>query len=94
MKVTVVGLVTPHLLRIIDLAKQAETGANVDWHVRDAVAKTVDDLAHQYNAPDLLAAYIQGLESAAKEPGRSRMFYSNVLQAAATQAARNLKDRN
>lgn len=94
MKVTVVGLVTPHLLRIIDLAKQAETGANVDWHVRDAVAKTIDELAHQYNASDLLAAYIQGLETAAKEPGRARMFYSNVLQAAATQAARNPKDRD
>lgn len=94
MKVTIVGLVTPHLLRIIDLAKQAETGANVDWHVRDAVAKTVDDLAHQYNAGDLLSAYIQGLEAAAQEAGRARMFYSGVLKAAAAQAARNLKERD
>lgn len=41
MKTTVVGLVTPHLLRIVDLANDAEKGANVDWHVRDAVAKTM-----------------------------------------------------
>ena len=89
-KVTIVGLVTPHLLRVIDLAKEAETGANVDWHLRDAVAKTLEDLGHQYNARDLLAAYIQGLETAAQDAGRARMFYSGVLQAAAAQATRNL----
>lgn len=94
MKATIVGLVTPHLLRVIDLAKEAETGVNVDWHLRDAVAQTVDDLSHQYNARDLLSAYIQGLEAAAREAGRARTFYSNVLQAAAAQAARNLKERD
>ncbi len=94
MKVTIVGLVTPHLLRVIDLAKEAETGANVDWHVRDAVAKTVDDLGHQYNAPELLAAYVQGLETAVEAAGRGRMFYSGVLKTAAAQAARNLKERH
>ena len=37
MKATVVGLVTPHLLRIVDLGNEAEKGVNVDWHVRDVV---------------------------------------------------------
>ena len=31
MKATVVGLVTPHLLRIVDLANEAQKGVNVDW---------------------------------------------------------------
>lgn len=84
MKATIVGLVTPHLLRVIDLAKQAETGTNVDWHLRDAVAKTIDDLAHQYNARDLLSAYLHGLDAAAGEAGRARPFYADALQAAAT----------
>jgi hypothetical protein len=92
-KVTIVGLVTPHLLRVIDLAKEAETGVNVDWHLRDAVAKTVDDLGHQYNAADLLSAYIQGLEAAAQDAGRARTFYAGVLKNAAAQAARILQDR-
>lgn len=38
-RATVVGLVTPHFLRVIDLAKEAEAGVNVDWHLKDAVAK-------------------------------------------------------
>ena len=37
MNATVVGLVTPHLMAVIDLAGQAESGINVDWHVRAAV---------------------------------------------------------
>lgn len=86
MKATVVGLVTPHLLKIIDLAKEAETGANVDWHVRDAVAKTISDLGDQYNAEDLLSAYIQGLETVAQEAGQARKAYARVLQAAVAAA--------
>lgn len=82
MKPTIVGLVTPHFLRVIDLAKLAETGVNVDWHLRDAVVKTIDDLGHQYNAPDLLSAYIQGLETAAHEAGRVKTVYASVLHAA------------
>ena len=70
MKATVVGLVTPHLLRV------------VDWHVRDAVARTIDELGHLYNAQDLRAAYIQGLETAAREAGPARVAYARVLQAA------------
>ena len=81
-KATVVGLVTPHLLRVVDFARQAETGANVDWHVRDAVARTIDELGHLYNAQDLRAAYIQGLETAAREAGPARVAYARVLQAA------------
>lgn len=93
MKVTIVGLVTPHLLRIIDLAKQAETGVNVDWHLRDAVARTIDDLGAQYNASDLLSAYHQGLETAAQDAAPTRKAYARALQAAAAVAARNLEGR-
>lgn len=93
MKATIAGLVTPHLFRVVDLAKQAETGANVDWHVRDAVAKTVDELGHQYNARDLFEAYVQGLERAAEEAGRVRKPYARVLQVAA-QTARRLEKRD
>ena len=92
MKATVVGLVTPHFLRVIDLATEAETGVNVDWHLQDAVARTIGDLGHQYNARDLLSAYIQGLETAAHDAAQVRMVYVGVLQAAAAQAARNLKE--
>ena len=81
-KPTIVGLVTPHFLRVIDLAKQAETGVNVDWHLRDEVAKTIDDLGHQYNAQDLLSAYIGGLETAANESGRFSKAYTSALHAA------------
>ena len=93
MKATVVGLITPHVLRIAELARQAETGANVDWHVRDAVAKTIDDLGSQYNARDLLAAYAQWLETAIQEAGRARLFYTGVLRTAATAAARHVQER-
>jgi len=91
-KATIVGLVTPHLLRVIDLAKAAETGTNVDWHVRDEVARTLDSLRNQYNATDLLAAYVQGLEGAARDAGRGSWAYSNVLKSAAAAAARERRD--
>lgn len=93
MKTTIVGLVTPHLFRVVDLAEQAERGANVDWHVKDAVAKTVDELGQQYNARDLLAAYVQGLESAADGAGRMRKLYAGVLQMA-VQTVRRLETRD
>lgn len=94
MKVTVVGLVTPHVLAVVDLAKQAETGVNVDWHLRDAVAKTVEDLGQQYNAPELLAAYVHGLETVAQDAGKGRLAYASALKSAAAQAARQIKQRH
>ena len=94
MKATVVGLVTPHVLRIMDLAKQAESGVNIDWYLRDAVAKTINDLGHQYNARELLSAYIQGLQAAADDAGRVRKAYADALQAAAAIAERDLKNRD
>lgn len=90
MSATVVGLVTPHLLRIVDLANEAEKGVNVEWHLRDAVAKTMRELGDQYNAPALVASYIEGLESAAGLGAPKRAAYINVLQAAAA-AARHLR---
>ena len=90
MNATVVDLVTPHLLRIIDLANEAEKGVNVTWHVRDAVAKTMDQLGHQYNASALTDAYLGGLESAAGQAAATRVAYIGVLQAAAV-AARSLR---
>jgi hypothetical protein len=87
---TVVSLVTPHLLRIVDLANEAEKGVNVDWHVRDEVAKTMRELGEQYNAPALVAAYVDGLETVAGQVVRTRVAYVGVLQAAAA-AARNLR---
>jgi hypothetical protein len=90
MRATVVGLVTPHLLRIVDLAIEAEKGVNVDWHLRDAVAKTMRELGDQYNAPALVASYVEGLETAAGQAASTRVAYVCVLQAAAA-AARALR---
>ncbi len=45
MRATVVSLVTPHLLRVVDLANEAEKGGNVDWHLRYAVFKTMASCA-------------------------------------------------
>jgi hypothetical protein len=90
MRATVVGLVTPHLLRIVDLAIEAEKGVNVDWHLRDAVAKTMRELGDQYNAPALVASYVEGLETAAGQAASTRVAYVGVLQAAAA-AARALR---
>ena len=93
MKETIVGLVTPHVMQVVELARQAETGVNVDWHLRDAVAKTIAELGHQYNASDLLSAYVQGLEGAAENAGRSRSLSATALRAAAALAARELGAR-
>ena len=91
MNATVVGLVTPHLLRIVDLASNAEKAAiNVDFHVRDTVARTMEELSLQYNATALVTAYIEGLENAAGQVPRIRAAYIDTLQAAAA-AARNLR---
>ncbi|GAB3095605.1 hypothetical protein [Lysobacter terrae] len=89
MKATVVGLVTPHLLRVVDLAIEAEKGKNVDWHLRDAVAKTMRELGDQHNASALMAAYVEGLEAAAGQAAQTRVRYVKVLQAAVA-AARGL----
>ena len=90
-KATVVGLVSPHVLQVVDLARKADSGINVDWHLRDTVARTVDDLGHQYNARDLLSAYIHGLETAAGEAGPNRKGYADALQVAAAMARRQLE---
>ena len=86
MRATVVGLVTPHLLRIVDLATQAENRVNVEWHVRDAVAKTMRELSEQYNATTLVSSYIEGLESAADQAATTRVAYIGVLRTAAAAA--------
>lgn len=83
---TVANLVTPHLLRIIDLANQAETGVNVDWHVRNAVDATMADLRDQWNAPALVASYVEGLENAARQASEKRPKYALAVQMAAVQA--------
>lgn len=83
---TVAGLVTPHLLRVVDLANEAQTGVNVDWHVRDAVSTTMRELRDQWNAPALVASYIEGLETAAGNAAPTRKAYIRVLQDAASAA--------
>lgn len=92
MRTTVVGHVTPHLLRVVELANEAEKGVNVDWHVREAVASSMRELADQYNAPVLMEAYVDGLESAAGNAPKSRVVYVRVLQAAADAARRLRRD--
>jgi hypothetical protein len=64
----------------------------VDWHVRDAVAKTMGDLADQYNAAALVAAYVEGLENVAAQAPKARMAYARVLQNAADAARRLRRD--
>jgi len=86
MRTTVVGLVTPHLLRVVDLANEAEKGVNVDWHLRDAVSRTMGELRDQYNAPALVAAYIEGLEATAGQAAKGRLAYMRVLQEAVAAA--------
>lgn len=92
MRATVVGLVTPHLLRVVDLANEAQKGINVDWHLRDAVARSMGELADQYNASSLTEAFIDGLESAAGNAPKARVEYVRVLQAAADAARRLRRD--
>lgn len=82
MAATVVNLVTPHLLRIVDLANQAEKGMNVDWHVRGAVSMTMAELRDQWNAPALVASYVEGLEAQVRSAAPTRPAYARVLQAA------------
>jgi len=89
MRATVVGLVTPHLLRVIDLANQADMGKNVDWHLRDAVTNTMRELGDLHNASTLVAAYIDGLENAARQAPAARVGYVRALQSAVA-SARNL----
>ncbi len=86
MRATVVGLVTPHLLRIVDLANEADKGVKVEFHLRDAVAKTMRELSDQYNGPALVSAYIDGLKSSADQASSTRVAYISVLLAAAAEA--------
>lgn len=91
-RATVVGLVTPHLLRAVDLANEAEKGVNVDWHLRDAVGKTMAELGDLYNGPSAVAAYVEGLENAAAQAPKHRAAYVRVLQAATALAHRLRRD--
>jgi hypothetical protein len=90
MKATAAGLVTPHLLRIVELANSAQNGAKVDWHVRDTVARTMGELGGQANASELVAAYLEGLESAVAQAPKARLNYVGTLEAA-VEAARRLR---
>ena len=92
MNATVVGLVTPHLLRVVDLANEAEKGVNVDWHVRDAVAKTMAELGEQSNARALVATFVEGLETTAGQAPRIRGFYIGALKSAAAAARTLMRD--
>ncbi len=69
----------------------AETGVNVDWHLRDAVTKTVDELGQQFNARDLLQAYVDGLQTLARDMGQGRRLYAGMLQDAVAMATRELQ---
>jgi hypothetical protein len=60
--------------------------------VRDAVAKTMSELGDQFNAPALVAAYVEGLENVAGQAPKSRVEYVRVLQAAADAARRLRRD--
>lgn len=83
---TVAGLVTPHLLRVVDLANQAENGMKVDWIVRGTVSTSMTELRDQWNAPALVASYVDGLEAAAANAAPAREIYVRVLKAAAAVA--------
>mgnify|MGYP003484099470 CR=1 FL=1 len=90
MRATVVSLVTPHLLRVVDLANEAQKGVKVDWHLRDAVTTSMAEMADQFNASALMTAYIDGLESVASQAPAARTDYLRALQSAA-EAARSLR---
>lgn len=83
---TVADLVTPHLLRIVDLANQAEKGMNVEWSLRGTVSMSMAELRDQWNAPALVAAYVQGLETVADNAPPARDAYIRALKAAAAAA--------
>ena len=87
---TVVWLVTPHVLKLVDLAEQGDKGLNVERHVQAAVAGTVDALGEQFNFPDLLRGYMDGLQSAADNAPRHRKAYVEVLESALRLAQREL----
>lgn len=91
-RATVVGIVTPHLLRIVDLATEAEQGVKVDWHVREAVTRSMDELGDLFNAPVAVSAYLDGLENAAARAPEKREAYVRVLRAAAEAAQRLRRD--
>lgn len=91
-RATVVGLVTPHLLRVIDLANQAEKGMNVDWHLRSAVDTTMRELGDLWNASASVAAYLDGLQNAIAQAPKHRESYLRVLQVALDAARRLRRD--
>lgn len=91
-RATIVGLVTPHLLRIVDLAHEAEKTVNVDWHVRDAVTRSIEELSGLWNAPAAMAAYLEALESAIAQAPKQRQPYVGVLRAAVDTAQRLMRD--
>jgi hypothetical protein len=92
MKATVVGLVTPHVLRVVELADQADKGVAVDWHLREAVTATMYELGDQYNAAALVAAYVDGLENVAGRAPKTRTEYARALQFAIDTARRLRRD--
>ncbi len=92
MRATVASLVTPHLLRVVDLANEAQKGVNVNFHLHDAVARSMAELADQYNASALSAAYVEGLENVAGQAPRARAEYVRVMQDAAATARRLGRD--
>jgi hypothetical protein len=92
MRATVVGLVTPHLMRVVELADQAEKGVIVDWHLREAVSGTMAELGDQYNAQALVAAYVEGLENVAGKAPPSRKAYLRALHTALDSARRLRRD--
>lgn len=91
-RATVVGIVTPHLLRIVDLANQAEQGVKVEWMLDDVVTKTMRELSDLYNATAAVTAYLDGLENAASQAPKHREAYARVLQAASAAAHRLRRD--
>ncbi len=92
MRATVVGLVTPHLLRVVDLANEAQKGVNVHFHLQDAVARSMAEMADQYNASTLVSAYVDGLETLAGQAPTARADYVRVVQDAAAAARRLGRD--
>ena len=91
-RATIVGLVTPHLLRIVDLAHEAEKAMNVDWHLRDAVTRSMDELGGLWNAQAAMSAYLEALESAIAQAAKHREPYIRALRIAAETAQRLRRD--